>query len=337
MSEEKYFLPTSSVKSNEENPRSIFSEDGMLRLIKSIKEVGILVPLTVYEEGDGYIILDGERRWRAARRINLKAIPCYVLPEPENKMEYILSMFKIHNVREEWKLLPTAQKLAEVIEQIKLQTGDERITNKELATITGLSEPTVGRCRRLLTLPKKFQDMLFAEEKLAELGIKPTKTTLSADFFLELLRAISAIKSKKSKMEHMFEQYGVEEIISIFVKKLKSGNIPDITDFRYLSKLVKQTKLPLDTRERQLIRILKEPDYRIDEAYDVYARPFYESKGLEKQLSRIEIIISGLDVNSLDRGSAIVFLNSLVNFRKLVINKIVEIRKNLGKEADIED
>ena len=171
-------IPTNSVKPNPENPRLIFSEQGMLRLIKSIKESGILVPLTVYQKNTGFIILDGERRWRAARRINLATVPCYVLPEPTNRMEYLLSMFKIHNVREDWKLLPTAKKLEQVIDQIKEQTGKKTITNKELATYTSLTPATVGRCRRLLSLSQKFQDLLFEEEKMTEKGIKPIKTTL---------------------------------------------------------------------------------------------------------------------------------------------------------------
>jgi ParB/RepB/Spo0J family partition protein len=330
--EVKFNIPTNLVKRNEDNPRLIFSEEGMLRLMKSIKEVGILVPLTVYREGPNYVILDGERRWRAAQRINLQTVPCYILPKPATKVEYILNMFKIHNVREEWMLLPTALKLAQVIEQIEMQTGNAKISNQELATYTGLSSAAVGRCRRLLTLPKKYQDMLFEEEKLAEKGIKPTKTTLSEDFFLELLRAISAIESRKSEMERIFDKYSKDQIISCFVDKFKSGNIPDITDFRYLTKLVKQTKLPLEKRERVLIRILKEADYRIDEAYDVYARPFYESEGLGKQLDKIEMILESLEIDLLDRGSSIVVLNSLENFKKIVQNKISELKKKLGRD-----
>jgi ParB/RepB/Spo0J family partition protein len=325
--EVKSEISTLLIESNEDNPRLIFSEEGMLRLIKSISEVGILVPLTVYRRGSKYVILDGERRWRAAQRINLKAVPCYILPEPEGRIEYILNMFKIHNVREEWKLLPTAQKLGQVIEQIEKKTGQLTISNKELATYTGLSVPTVGRCRRLLTLSKRFQDMLFEEEKLAEKGIKPTKTTLTEDFFLEMLSAISAIESPSSGMKKVAEKIGKENIINSFVKKFKTGNIPDITDFRYLTKLIKQTKIPLDKRERVLTKILKETDYRIDEAYDAYARPFDESKDVEKQLNRIEIMLDSIEVDSLDQGSSIVFLNSLKNFKKLIDKKIEDITK----------
>lgn len=326
-------IPTNLVERNEDNPRLIFSEEGMLRLIQSIKESGILVPLTVYRKGSRYVILDGERRWKAAKRINLPGVPCYVLPEPTSRMEYILSMFKIHNVREEWKLLPTARKLEQVIDQIKSQTGKERITNRELTTYTSLTPATVGRCIRLLTLPKKYQDMLFEEERLVEKGIKPTKTTLSEDFFLEMLRSISAIESKTNSMCHILEKYPKEKIISIFIDKFKKEEIPDITDFRYLTKLVKQTRLPVKTREKVIIKILKNVDYRIDEAYDIYARPFYESENLEKQLDRIAIILESLQVNSLDYDSATTVLKTLAHFRGILESKIADIEKTLSEEV----
>jgi hypothetical protein len=229
--------------------------------------------------------------------------------------------------------LPTAQKLAQVIELIEKKTN-QTVSNIELATYTGLSLATVGRCKKLLTLSKKFQDVLIEEEKLAEKGIKPSKTALTEDFLLEMLRGISAIESRKAGLQKLYNRYGKDQIISCFVEKFKSGNIPNITDFRYLSKLVKQTKIPLEKRERVLTRILNEPEYRIDMAYDVYARPFYESEGLGKQLEKIEMILESLEISSLDRGSGIVFLNSLENFRKIVQDKIAELKENLGEKTE---
>jgi ParB family chromosome partitioning protein len=322
-------ISTSLIVRNEDNPRSIFSQDGMERLIQSIKEVGILVPLTVYECGSQYVILDGERRWRAAKSINLQNVPCYVLPEPEDSVEYILNMFKIHNVREEWSLLPTAQKLAQVIEQLE-QKSKEKITIKKLGTLTGLSLGTVSRCIKLLTIPKKYLDMLFEEEKLTEIGVKPTRTTLTEDFFLEMLRSLSAMKTDKNTSK-IYSKYGEGRIYDSFIAKFKDGNIPDITDFRYLTKIIKQAKITPDRKERILTRVLTESSYRIDEAYDVYARAFYESKGLSKQLGKIETIIEEIQIDSLDKGDSIIVLTSLQNFRKILESKIAALQAKLAK------
>ncbi|MFB3889895.1 MAG: ParB/RepB/Spo0J family partition protein [Candidatus Bathyarchaeia archaeon] len=327
VSEIRSDIPTRLIDSNEDNPRLIFSEEGMSRLTQSIREVGILVPLTVYQRGSRYVILDGERRWRAAKSINLQKVPCYVLPEPADRVEYILNMFKIHNVREEWSLLPTAQKLAQVIEQVEKKTN-EKITNRKLATLTGLPITTVIRCLKLLTVPPKYLDMLFKEEKLSEIGVKPTRTTLTEDFFLEMLGALSAIKTDSIAVK-IYKRYGEEKVYDCLIQKFKDGNIPDITDFRYLTKIIKQHKIPPERRERILTRVLSESDYRIDEAYDNYARALYESKSLAKQLDRIEVIIGEIDVESLDRGDSIVFLNSLQNFRKILETKIAILQAKL--------
>ena len=74
------------------------------------------MPLTVYAKGDGFVILDGERRWRCARRLALAEIPAIVLPEP-TPLQNIMMMFAIHNTRTDWDPLPTAYKLRELEEE----------------------------------------------------------------------------------------------------------------------------------------------------------------------------------------------------------------------------
>ena len=88
------------IRANEDNPRMIFRENEMAELLDSIAEVGIQVPATVYED-HGYVILDGERRWRCAKKLNLRTIPCIVHPKP-SPLENLLMMFNIHNVRVDW-------------------------------------------------------------------------------------------------------------------------------------------------------------------------------------------------------------------------------------------
>src|SRR4051794_37212956 len=83
-----------AIRKNPDNPRMIFREQEMIELLDSIARTGIQVPLTVYEDR-GYVILDGERRWRCAKRLNLKRVPCIIHPKP-SKLENLLMMFNIH-------------------------------------------------------------------------------------------------------------------------------------------------------------------------------------------------------------------------------------------------
>jgi len=101
------------VDKNPVNPRLIFREAEMNQLLDSIREVGIQVPLSVFSSGARYVLLDGERRWRCAKKLNLQAVPVLVQPEP-SPLENLLTMFNIHNVRSDWDLMPMALKLRDV-------------------------------------------------------------------------------------------------------------------------------------------------------------------------------------------------------------------------------
>ena len=71
-------LPVSSIRPNSNQPREHFDEEALGALAAAIREVGVLQPVLVREAGDGYELIAGERRWRAARRVGLQNIPAIV-------------------------------------------------------------------------------------------------------------------------------------------------------------------------------------------------------------------------------------------------------------------
>jgi len=106
-------IKVSEIAPNPYNPRLVFGPSELNELKNSISKVGILVPLTVYQNTkdlpkENYIILDGERRWRCATEIGLETIPANVIDEPKDITQNILFMFNIHHFRKEWALFPTA-------------------------------------------------------------------------------------------------------------------------------------------------------------------------------------------------------------------------------------
>lgn len=153
-------IPTDRIRRNPENPRIIFDEAKMEILMESIHSVGILVPLIVYRDTEPgrYVLLDGERRWRCAQNLNLPEVPANVIPTP-TRLENILRMFNIHNVREAWTITETAWKLSSVIELVENETG-KRPTEKLLTTLTGLTISGIRRCKKLLAFPDEFQKMV---------------------------------------------------------------------------------------------------------------------------------------------------------------------------------
>ena len=87
-------LGIEEIEPDRAQPRRHFDEAHILELAESIRSNGVLQPLLVRRDGDGYVIVAGERRWRAAQRAGLREIPCLVreVYEPEemsNRVEYI--------------------------------------------------------------------------------------------------------------------------------------------------------------------------------------------------------------------------------------------------------
>ena len=70
---------------NPDNPRLFFRAEEMDTLLASIRRYGIQVPITVYEDGDKFVLIDGERRWRCARKLNLRRIPALIQEKPSTR------------------------------------------------------------------------------------------------------------------------------------------------------------------------------------------------------------------------------------------------------------
>ena len=210
---------------NPENPRLIFRQEEMESLLVSIDTYGIQVPLTVYAEGDGYRLIDGERRWRCALKLNLRTVPALVQDKP-TELQNLLLMYNIHALREQWDYFTIASKLVRVIELFANERGHEP-NEVELSNETGLSRGQIRRCRLLLDLPEKYKQIL-----LAELGLPKTRQKISEDFFIEMERALKTVTKR-------FPQYQgtLDQVRDSLIEKFRSGTINAVTDFRQLSKI----------------------------------------------------------------------------------------------------
>ena len=271
------------IERNLDNPRLIFSQSEMQSLLESIEEVGILVPLTIFkQEENRYILIDGERRWQCALRLNLKTVPVNIIARPSSNVEYVLRMFNIHNVREDWKLMPTALKLKVILDEFKDKT------DKELAKITGMTLSTLKRCKDLLELSKEFQQMILDEE-----AKEVKKPMFSEDFFLEMMGALRSIKKFHSDI---FDRYTEKGVMRRFVKKRKVGKIRNETDFRKIPKIIAAGRKGVSEMKvhKTLTKLLDKTDFTIDEAYKV-AVPTIESVGIEKRCSELNDSLRELD------------------------------------------
>lgn len=213
------------ISPNPENPRLIFRQDEMESLMGSISKRGVLVPISVYKEGNGYLLIDGERRWRCAKKLNIEAIPALVQNKP-SELENLILMYNIHALREQWDYFTIATKLQRVIQLYTKERGHEP-NEIELSAETGLTRGQIRRCHLLLDLPDRFKNMLFEELKLPK-----GQQKLSEDFFIEMERSLKTVIKRFPKYEDE-----VDEVRDVLVNKFKNGVINAVTDFRQLSKI----------------------------------------------------------------------------------------------------
>jgi ParB family chromosome partitioning protein len=141
-------IPVSAIRPNPQQPREHFDEESLAALAESIREVGVLQPILVRAAGDGFELIAGERRWRAARRIGLQTIPGIVRTADDASM---LQQAIVENVqREELNPLEEAAAYQQLIEDFSL-------THDDVAARVGRSRTTITNTLRLLQLPPAIQ------------------------------------------------------------------------------------------------------------------------------------------------------------------------------------
>ncbi len=146
--------PIESLKANPRNPRRNFTEAELEELAASIRERGIIQPIVVREaENDGYEIIAGERRWRAAQRAGLHDVPIAIVDATDaQSLEFAI----IENVqRTDLNPLEEAAGYVALMEQCNH-------TQDEVAQIVGKSRPYVANMVRLLKLAPQVQTLVRA-------------------------------------------------------------------------------------------------------------------------------------------------------------------------------
>ena len=175
--EEIQRLPISRVEPREEQPRVNFDEASLGELAESIREYGMIQPITVRRLASGYYqIIAGERRWRAARMAGLKEVPVRVI-EADERLATELAL--VENLqREDLSPIEEAQGYKTLMEVYGM-------TQDEAAKRVGKSRPTVTNALRLLSLAPEVQQ--FVEQGLLSAGharalvpIKPEEAQIEA-------------------------------------------------------------------------------------------------------------------------------------------------------------
>ena len=145
------YIPLGRIRPNPQQPRHSFDEEGLAELAASIRSCGILQPLTVRRAGEGYELVAGERRLRAARIAGLREVPCLVAQVGEEDSALLALMENLQ--RRDLDCWEEAQAIARLISRYGL-------SQEEAARRLGRAQPTVANKLRLLRLPEDVRNVL---------------------------------------------------------------------------------------------------------------------------------------------------------------------------------
>jgi len=144
-------LPVEAVQRSKEQPRKRFDEKLLEELAESIRTHGVVEPILVRRDGDGYRIVAGERRWRAAQRAGLREIPALVRDAGDREA------FELALVENLQRADLNAVEEAEAYEVLTREHG---LTQEQVADRVGKERSTVANALRLLKLPSEVRDMV---------------------------------------------------------------------------------------------------------------------------------------------------------------------------------
>lgn len=242
---------------NPEQPRKIFDEEALAELSNSIKNHGVIQPIIVQEKDGRYIIIAGERRWRASRLAGLKTIPCIVKDYTKQEISEIAIIENLQ--REDLNAIESARAIKNLI-------SDYNLTQDEVADKIGKSRPAVANTLRLLLLPDSIINLVETNK-------------ISAGHARALLAVEDPVKQKELAVAIIERGLSVRDIENIIkaLNKPKANNFQvkpekslELKDFENKIKRVFSTSVQIkgnDKKGKIIIDYYSKDD--LDRIYDI--------------------------------------------------------------------
>ena len=193
------------IKPNPDQPRINFDEEALEELATSIRELGIIQPLTLRSaEAGTYMIISGERRYRAAKLAGLDTVPAYVRTANDSELT---EMALIENIqREDLNAIEIALTFRKLIDQYNL-------TQERLSERIGKKRATIANFLRLLKLPAEVQ--LGLRDKAVDMGharalLSVEKPTMHLKLYNEILKKGLSVRQVEQRAKEMNEEGSTE-------------------------------------------------------------------------------------------------------------------------------
>lgn len=221
-------IEISKIEANPNQPRREFDEEALQELANSIREIGIVQPITLRQiDEDKYQIVAGERRWRASQLAGLTSMPAYIRTISD---ESVMEMALVENIqREDLNSIEVALAYRQLMDNAGM-------TQDKVAERVGKKRATVANFLRLLNLPAQVQMAL----QKREIDMGHARALLSLDspslqikVFKEILKNDYSVR----KVEEIVQRLKNGETIDTGKKKIKGGSVLSDKHEGYLKKM----------------------------------------------------------------------------------------------------
>lgn len=190
-SHEFQYIDIDEIEANPEQPRKKFNQKELLELSETIKNVGVIEPIIVRKKENKYVIISGERRWRATRLAGFKKIPAIIKDFDEIKS---IEISIIENIQRE-ELTPLEE--ARAYEQLIKLTN---MNIKQIAEKVGKDRSTISNLLRLLKLPEEIQQLV-EEKKITAGQVRPLLSIVDKKMMIQLANKIIEEEWSARKVE----------------------------------------------------------------------------------------------------------------------------------------
>jgi len=194
-------IDINQIKPNSEQPRKNFDEAKIMELTESIKQHGLIQPLVVKKEDENYIIVAGERRWRACKKAGINEVPAVIMDLTDSQ---VLEISLIENIQRQ-DLNPIEEALA-----FKKLITDFNLTQDELSMRIGRSRTAITNTMRLLNLDDRVKEYVM-EGIISEGHGRTLLAVINKDKQYTLAQKVIDEKLSVRQLEALIKSLGKEK------------------------------------------------------------------------------------------------------------------------------
>lgn len=221
---------------NAYQPRKLFKEEALEELSQSIKEHGIIQPITVRKMGDKFELVAGERRWRAARMLELEVVPCNIIEITDAQSAEIALLENLQ--RENLNFMEEAEAYYNLI-------NEHNFTQEELAKRMGKKQSTIANKLRLLKLSEKVR-VLCLENNLTERHARALLSLPTEQLQLKVIKKVIANSLNVKKTEELINTELLKLASQQMKKRKGKGVLPGKLYVNTIKQVLSKFNIPAE-------------------------------------------------------------------------------------------